>query len=228
MCLLEDDPISYFGQNVPDSFTINTDEIVHLVNSTGQYLIPNSEIRYNTTLLGFEMYAALTGKIQIDLVSFKFCGQNESCTSHFSINSQFNQTDLKVLSSWQLELKQGYNKFLLPKAISVTKGTLLYLSQNFTGRVVIDTSSSVTFSDYIITKPNTLYNIMKLDPYINWRFVINCLVDLEMYKTTKNFFKTQKFSGLYKVKLNDSVKTIDRIVNLTNCKSLKKKFFFII
>lgn len=185
-------------------------------NKGTSFLVINNEFRNDTTLAGFELYAATGGTITIQVVSSKLCGSLVPCANYFSIYPF--STSLNVTNTWNFTVVSGYNKLYLTNPINVFRGSFIYLTQ-LTGKIAIDQTGNSTYSDLAW---NNVTFWSKLNEFSNWRFYLSAINGFSSYQTNINIVHQYLNTGLYTISISflSSDQLFQQLINITDCKSL--------
>ncbi|RNA23113.1 hypothetical protein BpHYR1_038270 [Brachionus plicatilis] len=177
--------IDYFGSEVPKNELGE-----NLPTSSGTFVLPLTEFKFDSFILGLEFYAANAGEIQIFIDSNENCRMTRSC-SELILESFPNYLNWQQIGSAKFTLIKGYNKIGVEKIFpKIKKGSILRITHN--NIVAIDQNNPHFLSDYRLS--NTL---SKLNISSNCRFYANVLVD------TQHWIKTLDFSLFLNQSLNN-------------------------
>lgn len=199
--------VSNFGGRLPD----------YINNSTltfGDFLLlTNTEIKFNTALVGVNFLASNSGFIRFGLVSFgNKCENYTSCSKYLDSNRSL--SGLQNLTFWNYTVEQGLNPIIFDQAIRVSKGSMILVDLSSSNvRLLCDTSDNSMYSDYSINGST----LNKLYPTKNWKIHFNVLVENEFYETFHFLEHKYNMSNNYSLK----VKIVDR--NLTQIKFIHFK-----
>lgn len=179
----------------------------------------NNEIKFDMTLIGFELYGAVAGYVNLRYVKLSDCGQIELCSSYYSNSSNQIFSDYQTIVDYSIYIPIGYYKYMLTKAIDLKKGYVLIIYHYNEGRIGVDTSGSAMISDYYRTYSSALksYVAVKLNSFTNYRFYINTLVDPKMYSFQNSFTKIYSQPGSYKISAEFQTTSVHDYLDLTDC-----------
>ena len=179
------------------------------------YLLTNTEFKFSSTLIGFELFAISAGNIYFTILEFIECGSKILCGDYFKTSSTFTRT---VLYSWSYNVDNGYNKILLTFPVKVPKGAMVYLDMfSNSGRISVDNNSESYFTDYYANSTS----ISRIDTNRNIRFHFNCLIEQSYYD--------YNFNSLFSFDRNGYQNLIFRFSNDKSMSSLsvtKQVFIF--
>ncbi|CAF1110527.1 unnamed protein product, partial [Brachionus calyciflorus] len=209
--------IGYYGSKIDELNQLN---ISYTKSSLiGNFILPNTEFKFDSDLNGFELYAAESGLIIISLISFNFEIQNDT-TAYLLINSP-NVPSYNETHKFSYILSQGYNKISLDYSINIKKGQMVMIWTNMPNLLAVDITNDLLYSDYYLNN-SKLY---KLHVVNNWRFYLNCLIDQKYYLSYMDFSKVFDLDWNLEVKeyfinvrFNQSTESINRSFYLSNLK----------
>ncbi|CAF1062329.1 unnamed protein product, partial [Brachionus calyciflorus] len=208
--------ISYFGSY--DSLK----KISRIIQNsqTGNFLLPSTEVRFDTNLIGFEIFAFKAGTINLKFVRFNNCG-NDSC-SNAIFESSPSYVQAREGSLITETLVKGYNRILYSPR-SIKKGDILMIIDSNNILAVNDTNDFTIMGDFYIN--GTISK--KLNRSENWRFYVNLLIDtkffISCFSVGKSYFniKNENF-GVYSIEasfLNTSVQ-LEREFTITKYRTI--------
>ncbi len=145
------------------------------------------------------------------MYSFSDCGSNYTCAFYFSfLNNTFSNRPV-LQYSWNLTVNTGYNRILFNTSYNVKKNSLIYLNQNYSGKIALETIGNATYSDmkwgsnlvnYFETAIiGNLTNISGIK-YVNYRFYLNSLTEFEYYQNSFNFVHLYEDSFLFNLSVS--------------------------
>ncbi|RNA40410.1 hypothetical protein BpHYR1_009826 [Brachionus plicatilis] len=149
---------------------MSTNVFTHKTNASF-YLLLNSEIKINSSLVGFEFNAANSGEIIIKLFEFSVCGDKTSCGFYFSRNFD-TQPTYSVVKRWTIFLEEGINKISLNSSFGLKKGWMFMLDAKSTASLYIDTNQTLGFNDYAVSsiKSGTVKQLGVIEPIDNLKY----------------------------------------------------------
>ena len=113
--------------------------------------------------------------------------------------------------TWNLTVNIGFNRNLFNRSYDISQGSLIYLNQNSSGKIALETLGNATYSDmkwgnnlvnYFETQiTGNLANISGIK-YVNYRFYLNALTGLEYYQNSFNFVHLYEDSFLFNLSVN--------------------------
>ncbi|CAF0879290.1 unnamed protein product [Brachionus calyciflorus] len=179
---MSDKLVSQFGfydanDNITDTVSIDFRD---------EFVLPNTELRIDTNIIGFECYAVTAGAIKIFLLNMGIgCDKYSSCSEYFYQSSGFDSR----LQLGDFYLNKGYNKFQFKRAYRGKKGQMLSFITTQPNLLGINVTENGMFSDF---KGQGFY--AKLDQKTSWRFYFNIIVDKFIY--LNHFYLSKKFDSL--------------------------------
>lgn len=96
----------------------------------------------------------------------------ENCADYFLKLNNLDDPGIEITNEKWLEIKQGYNNISFDKPIYASKGSLIILRQNNTGKIVVDRSGNAAQSDVLVNCAPKCLTAKKLNENSNWRFSI--------------------------------------------------------
>jgi len=148
--------------------------------------------------------------IFFQIYNFSDCSTSTSCAFYFSyVNNTFSKPPV-LQYTWNLTVNPGFNRILFNTSYDIKKGSIVFLNQggNYTGAIALETLGNATYSDmkwginltsYYDTQINgNLTNISGIK-YINYRFYLNVITQLEYYQNSFNFVHLYDESFLFNV-----------------------------
>lgn len=219
--------MNYFGPAVLSSTPLSA--VKQYTKSSSEFLLVNTEVKYDSFMNGFEIYAYKPGpvtikviqrayfkqydfinfqKIQIKIVSFDFCGQNDSCAYYFSQSLSIGSTVPDAVYSFNLVA--GYNNIRLILPALVRKGSMVLLESNQI--VAVDPITNSIYSDYFINNGD----LYKIDETTNMRFLLNLQTYSTFYYHEISISKSYLYTGEYNISVSLNETTIYRTVEITN------------
>lgn len=191
--------MTYFGPLIGQSYPAGSASF-----TTGtSYLLLNNEVKFDTNIFGFEIYASNTGIVKIGvkqiqliliviLIDYEFsfylkfygfsdCGKPVQCSNYLS-KSLTSNTFTSVYSTDINILNLGYNKITFQVPVSIKAGSVMYLTFSTSARVEIETSNIFDYSDYSIsyTSPSQFTMSFIQSPAAT-KFLINTLINSGYY-----------------------------------------------
>lgn len=169
---LKSDLVNFYGFNFS-----NTESLNYWQN---EYLLLSTEFITDYGLIGFDIHAFTAGDIYLSVYYFSLCQSSTSCRMYFDYigNSYFDNQHINLIT-WKINVEQGLNRVRLPYTYQMKKGYILYLKQNSTGRVSVDTKTRI-FEDYSVILVSAISYLVKLNTN-KFRFCINPLIDRMIY-----------------------------------------------
>ena len=175
---VKSDLVDYYGFNFSTTESLNYWQ--------NEYLLLSTEFITDYGLVGFDIHAFTAGEIYLSVYYFSLCSSATSCRMYFDYieNSYFDNQYISLIT-WTINVQQGLNRVRLPYNYQMKKGYILYLKQNSTGRVSIDTTTRI-FEDYSVNLVSTTSHLVKLNAN-KFRFCINPLIDRMIYASYIDF-----------------------------------------
>lgn len=187
---VENNLIDYFGTSIsPNHKDYNP------VIASGYFLLTNTEIKFDSKIIGFEMFAKQAGTIKISLVKFSTCGVKISCGEHFETVNTATAIDV---AHWNFTLTIGLNKILLNNVYSVQKGYLIKIDLSYTARLSYDESGMAPYSDYILSSTT----LTRLNQIKNYRFYFKIMTEKKFYVTNYQLIHRYPKIGVYNATLS--------------------------
>lgn len=177
------------------------------------FILPNTEIKFDTVLAGFEYYASSNGSFIVYLSKINECGSDiltENCGNFFlktkTISPIINQYNFNVNSQ-----KLGQNFFWLTNFVKASPGWIITLYFNSNGRVAVQDLNDSYYEDYKFS----FGNILQINSSKKLNFLFRVLTAQDyFYSKNVQFNKTYSFEGSYNVTIFNTSKTF----NVTSCK----------
>ncbi|CAF1094916.1 unnamed protein product, partial [Brachionus calyciflorus] len=161
---------------------------------------------------------------------FKFCGKQDSC-GRWIHSSYPNIKFTKSICTVEVNIKKGYNKIVNTQQCWIKKGQMILLYLSKPRMIAINTTEGEVFSDLAIS--GNLNTSIKINPYSNWRFLINALIDKNYHKTVLKIIKdydtlTNVLDGEYYIssKYSNSSKSLTRFYIVTSYENLNILCFY--
>ncbi|CAF0710218.1 unnamed protein product [Brachionus calyciflorus] len=160
---------SFYGKSFQEM------KLVKLQNlNNSYYILPSTEFKLDSNLIGFEIFALNNGTLNIDIITV--CHPNISDTCTYNLMNRVNkQIEFEITYSFELNITEGYNKIFLNSTFLVSKFSMVgfqySMSSNITG---VDYVQRFIY-DYYLDKSKLLI------PLYNSRFMINCFVNKNFY-----------------------------------------------
>ena len=145
------------------------------------------------------------------------CGSDTSCGSYFS-QYPFSQT-LAVINQWTYTMTIGLNTFYLDQPLTVYRGNFFLIVLSNSGKLAIDTSTNLTYSDMAWQSPyGQIWANLSLNYYL--RFYFKTLNNFSSFINTFTLQHKYPFTGLFNLSLTflSSNTVFQQIVNITDCK----------
>lgn len=116
--------------------------------------------------------------------------------------------------SYNIQINIGFNKFILPQPVIVTKGYFLYITQN-TGVIAVDQSQNSSYSDLVWD--SVIWS--KISEFSNWRLYLNLIINSTSYQAQFNLLHTYNSIGIYNLTITyaSSNDTYQIPINITDC-----------
>ncbi|RNA19749.1 polycystic kidney disease 1-like 2 [Brachionus plicatilis] len=185
----------------------------------GNFILPNTEFKFDSLLNGFELYTTKNGSLNITIIYFDLKPWNDS-SSNLILNS-------KVLPAYQkmytfsYDLDSGYNRLNLDYSIEIKRGSMILIETFDENLLCIDSSNNFLYSDYFVNQSE----LISLNVNQNWRFYFSCEINHEFYFSYFDFsqiysmdadLNMHEFSLM--VKYTDSDLKLERKFNISNNK----------
>ncbi|CAF0899284.1 unnamed protein product, partial [Brachionus calyciflorus] len=196
--------LEYFGPNLDSDFDSN---ITFNFQNESSFLLLNNEFKFESNLIGFEMYAINNGSIDISFVTFTECGSMMSCSTYLSQHTTFAKANL--ITSLSFNIEDGYNKFLLSSPVSIPKGAVLLLNYPDTGRIKIAEDLSNYFGDLVLNGSGRFFTSNLDSSNRKYKFLINSIIDVGYFYEMKKIVKNYPFYESYNVSLRMSNSSIN-------------------
>lgn len=177
----------------------------------------NTELPFDATMLGFEVYGAVAGKINIRSVKFSYCGTTIKCGEYFRNNHDFvNKGSTNSINGFNFVA--GYNYISLGTPRALTKGTMI-LARVDSGAVALDTSNNYAYDD-LYDLNQYLYPVNDQN---NTRLYLNIIIDRYFYRSSIFISKILLLNETIinsnlTWKMSDSSIESTTKISLTNCK----------
>ncbi|CAF1117903.1 unnamed protein product, partial [Brachionus calyciflorus] len=161
---------------------------------------------------------------------FQFCGKQDSCAQWIQSsypNIKFTKSNCTV----EVKIQKGYNKIINTEHCWIKKGQMILLNLSKPRMIAINTTEGEVFSDLVIS--GNLNASIKINPYSNWRFFINALIDKNYHKTVLKIIRdydilTNVLDGEYymSTKYSNSSKSLARFYKVTCYENLNIFCFY--
>ncbi|CAF1067385.1 unnamed protein product, partial [Brachionus calyciflorus] len=189
--------VNFFGYHINET---NVKEI-NSITDEKEFLILNSEFKYETELIGFEIFSTKSGFVNLQFISTVNCGSMIPCSTFLKEN-QFITNILPESDIIRINLKNGLHIYTLRQSKKIKKGSILILSHNDNGRIgFTEFNNLMNHTDFILIRSQN--NLLK-GFNNNSRFLINSLINTWHYIDTFKFNKTYPIFNLFYLKLKCS------------------------
>ncbi|RNA44723.1 Location of vulva defective 1 [Brachionus plicatilis] len=191
-----------FGVRLPEMI----DPIVPLTSISTEFILPNTEFKFDTILAGFEYYVSAIGPFTVLLNRITECGNgklNESCGNYFQKTTSFSAKVIEKTFSLNPQ-NLGLNFFWMKEYLTVPQGWIVTIRFDSIGRVGLQTLNESYFEDYYIS----FGNIIKIDSNRQLNLLFKALTAHDFYYSKENLFnKTYSFEGLYNIAIFNTTKS---------------------
>lgn len=198
-----------FGVKIPQAI----DSIQPLIPISREYILTNTEFKFDTVLAGFEYYVSVVGTFIVYLNQIAECGTGQlegSCGDFFLKNKFISYKIIKKAYTLNPQ-SLGLNFFWIDDHFPVPQGSTISLLFNSNGRVAMENLNESYFEDYYFNAPN----IIQIDSNKKFNFLFNALTAHDFfYSKGYQFNKTYGFEGTYNITILNQTKTF----NVTSCK----------
>ena len=133
------------------------------------------------------------------MIKFRSCGLNVSCASYISNKNNPTFDNVETIYTTRQYVYNGYNKIELYNGIRVPKGSMLLLKidSNSPSSIKVDTSGTVTYSDFYFSPSSPAKKLYKLNYFENYRLFINALIDSKYFETNLTIVQSYESLGSY-------------------------------
>lgn len=201
-----------------ESISINTGTI---------FILPNTEIKFDTVFVGFEYYSSVNGSFRVIFNRINECGNDklsDNCGNFF----QKTKTISPIISQRIFDInsqKLGHNLFWLTNFFQASQGLIISLNFNSVGRVALKNLNESYYEDYLYSNGN----ILKINSNKKLNFLFKVLTAQDFYYSKNvQFNKTFIFEGSYDLTILNKTKTF--VVTSCKIKKITKinylKFYF--
>lgn len=177
----------------------------------------NTELPFDATVIGFEVYATVPGKLVLNTVNFDLCGISIKCGDYFRMNRKY--ISRRLGKNLEFNLNLGYNRIIFTNKLSLVKGTLFLIKSSSNAEIALDTSNEYVYGDFYIDNNDLFY----LNDTENTRYFFNVIIDVKYYQKTIILSRIVSFDqNIEHLTLNarfkDSENTTEVEIIATNCK----------
>lgn len=133
------------------------------------------------------------------MIKFRSCGVNVSCASYISNKNNPTFDNVETIYTTRQYVYNGYNTIELYNGIRVPKGSMLLLKIDSysPSSIKIDTSGTVTYSDFYFSSSSPSKKLYKLNYFKNYRLYINALIDSKYFETNLPIVRSYESLGSY-------------------------------
>lgn len=164
--------------------------------------------------------------IIFQIYSFSECGSNGQCAGYFARNPSFSSNYI-VSNTTAIALTAGYNRFLYNVALDVKIGSVIVLKQ-ITGRIALDPTLILDYSDYIITIGATTNTLKSVRTTGNGRLLLTSLIDTSYYQDSIPVIRSYPVYLVYNftAKISNSDVFYKARLDLLFCNTSLSLFYF--
>ncbi|CAF0951627.1 unnamed protein product, partial [Brachionus calyciflorus] len=140
------------------------------------FILTNTEVRFSTEILGFELYVYQPGVIILGIQTFSECGREISCANFLEEYGTIPKVNFST--SKEYIVSKGYNQLYLREKIKIAPGSMVFMSSyGYNPALVYVSREDALVNDYKIIN-QVLY---KINVTKNIRFQVNMLINEDSF-----------------------------------------------